>query len=134
MHVADVQHIARCNLFRSVDALGHELKPCGSFAAVFMQVLSHALHAVCMMWQSQTTTHRPVALLRQLPATWDALEVAILASHKCGGDEPRPHMAVADAAWLQLSEAYAWQVRAGTSLCENNLIQSGMRYTLDVCD
>lgn len=71
---------------------------------VWVQVLCLAMRAVCALWQEQGAGHPLVHLLRQQQQLWAGLEGCITRGAPLGEWEP------ADDAWLQLAEAYAWQV------------------------
>lgn len=67
------------------------------------------LRAVCALWQHQGLAPWPAALLRGTSGLWSALESALGLSGKgaAGSAEETGEAG----AWLQLAEAYAWQVR-----------------------
>ncbi len=68
------------------------------------EVLCHVMRAVCALWQRQPVTARPVQLLRQGPAVWEAIKSVLEGSGSGGGGGG------VDGAWAQLTRAYCWQI------------------------
>lgn len=85
-------------------------------------MLCSTLRAVCALWQHQGLAPWPAALLRGTSGLWSALEFALGLSSSSkatpGATATSGKGAAGSAeetgeagAWLQLAEAYAWQVR-----------------------
>ncbi|KAG1679511.1 hypothetical protein FOA52_011111 [Chlamydomonas sp. UWO 241] len=111
----------------ALDGLAALLGHADELLAECPEVLCHALRGVCALWQQQGVAYRPVQLLRAQHQLWDALEAAVTCAPPPppagdGGGSTVADDEVAEPevlavrsgghadAWLQLAEAYAWQV------------------------